>query len=65
MPPANPADSSRLVIFGTEYAENAERNGLFRSSGVTGVTLRLGVQTNDAWCVIVPVGTRRALSEDF
>ena len=34
----------------------------FRSEGVT---LRLGVQTNDVWCVIVPVGTRRALSEEF
>ena len=30
-------------------------HGLFRSSGVTGVTLRLVVQTNDAWCVVAPV----------
>ena len=29
--------------------------GLFRSSGVAGVTLRLVVQTNDAWCVVAPV----------
>ena len=27
-------------------------HGLFRSSGVTGVTLRLGVQTDDVRCVV-------------
>ena len=27
----------------------------FRSSGVAGVTLRLGVQTDDMWCVVAPV----------
>ena len=39
---------------GTEYAEKHRTTRLFSSSGVTGVTLRLGVQTNDVWCVAVP-----------
>ena len=30
-------------------------HGLFRSSGVAGVTLRLGVQTDDMRCVVDPV----------
>jgi hypothetical protein len=30
-------------------------HGLFRSSGVAGVTLRLGVQTDDVRCIVAPV----------
>ena len=39
MSPANPADSRRLVIFGTEYAKNAERHGLlFKYKAVASVS---------------------------